>query len=535
MLPLIAGLLLAQPAHSGRLERQLDRYLEAVFAPEEPGATVIVIRDGEVLVRDAYGLADLELQVPMEAEHVLRIGSVTKQFTGAGIALLQQDGVLSVDDPVTRFLPDFDHKVTIRQLLHHTSGVFNYTDDWDYMAGNGIRRELSTDELIEVFADEPLRFEPGSEHEYSNSGYVLLGAVIERASGMPWHAFLGERIFEPLGMADTRGEPATALVPRKASGYEERGGSWHNASFLSMTQPHAAGALVSTVDDLARWSAALDGEELFTAETKRQMWSGTTAGDVDIDYGFGWDLVPVRGRLAQAHRGGVNGYSSRLVRVPSEGIFVAVLGNREDPDLIGHVADSLAAMTLGDPYPTFERITLDYAALSAVGGYYRVSEGVERLVRPDGAGGLVTVRGHGRPMRAAAHGPTAFHYPGTHTWFDFVVEDGEVVAMRMHDGDTEPVVAPRDRGLPVAIELSDEVLLQYQGKYSLREGFTLEVAVQDGQLAVTAPGQEPTLLAARSPTEFFTPELDATLSFEPDGSSFVLYEGGQEYPATRVE
>ena len=140
------------------------------------------------------------------------------------------------------------------------------TDDWDYMAGNGIRRELSTDELIEVFAAEPLRFEPGSEHEYSNPGYVLLGAVIERASGMPWDTFLSERIFEPLGMADTRGEPATALVPRKASGYEERGGSWHNASFLSMTQPHAAGALVSTVlDTVTRKERALLVQEQLVA------------------------------------------------------------------------------------------------------------------------------------------------------------------------------------------------------------------------------------------------------------------------------
>ncbi|MBT8103091.1 MAG: beta-lactamase family protein, partial [Gammaproteobacteria bacterium] len=257
-------LLLVLPAYSGGENYQA--WLDEAFPADGPGATVILVRDGDAIFRGAAGMANLELAVPMEPDHVLRIASITKQFTAAAILLLQDRGLLDVADDISQYLPDFPTQgehITIARLLSHTSGVFSFTDIPGYWHGDLIRTDRSVGEMIELFADQPMRFSPGTDFSYSNSGYTLLGAIIERVSGKTYAEFLRTEVFEPLGMDDTQ-YGGRHVVERRASGYEGHENQYFNALPISMTHPHAAGALLSTVDDLARWNTALFGGRLLS-------------------------------------------------------------------------------------------------------------------------------------------------------------------------------------------------------------------------------------------------------------------------------
>lgn len=290
-----------------------DDILADAYAADGPGAAAIVVREGEVLYRGARGMADLELGVALSPGQVFRLGSITKQFTAAAILLLAERGELALTDPIESFLPDYPtqgHTITLHHLLTHTSGVHSYTAIPGYMADGRIRADLTTDELVDVFDDSPMDFAPGERWSYSNSGYVLLGAVIEAVADVPYCAFLQHEIFAPLDLANTHcGEDD--LVPGRVEGYTERDGEWAHAAWLSMTQPHAAGALLSTVDDLARWNAALFDGELLAPESTTMIIEPVELNDGETSsYGYGLGVGTWLGEPLISHGGGIFGFST---------------------------------------------------------------------------------------------------------------------------------------------------------------------------------------------------------------------------------
>ncbi|NNF67273.1 MAG: beta-lactamase family protein [Gammaproteobacteria bacterium] len=311
-----------------------DSWLDDAFAAEGPGATVILVRDGEVLFRGAAGMANLELAVPMEPDHVLRIGSITKQITAAAILLLQDRGELDVTDDITKYLPDFPthgERITIAHLLSHTSGIFSFTDIPGYWRGDLIRTDHSVEQMIGLFADQPLQFPPGSDFSYSNSGYTLLGAIIERVSGKSYAEFLRTEMFEPLGIADTQYD-GLQVVNRRASGYQHNSDDQYvNALPISMTHAYAAGAILSTVDDLARWNAALFDGRLLSDESLSAMTTANRLTDGTMtEYGYGLYVRERDGYRTIGHTGGIHGFSTSALWLPDECIYAAVLVNLED-------------------------------------------------------------------------------------------------------------------------------------------------------------------------------------------------------------
>jgi CubicO group peptidase (beta-lactamase class C family) len=259
------------PDSDAKLAAALDAELQAVYKTSEPGAAVIVVRDGRTVLRKAYGMASLELGVPMKPEHLFRIGSITKQFTATAILLLAQQGKLSLQDPITKHLPEYpmhSQTITIEHLLTHTSGIRSYTgmpSFWKTMTLDG-----TVAEMIDTFKDEPLEFDPGSKWRYNNSGYFLLGAIIEKVSGKSYADFVKESIFAPVGMTHTFYGDVEPILPNRAAGYSKQGDAFVNASYISMKKPYAAGSLLSNVDDLALWDASLYTEKLLTADSKRR-------------------------------------------------------------------------------------------------------------------------------------------------------------------------------------------------------------------------------------------------------------------------
>lgn len=353
---------------------EIRSYLAETYAADRPGAAVVIMEKGKILHQAGYGLANVELDVPISNDTVFRIGSVTKQFTAAGIMLLQQRGQLSVSDPIRNYLPDYPthgHVITVEQLLTHTSGIMSYTDIPDYM-DSGIRNDLTTEELIDVFKNKPMDFAPGDKWNYSNSGYVLLGAIIEAVAGTSYEEFVATQISAPLGLIHTvYGGPK--LVPNRAAGYElDNDGNIVNARFLSMTQPHAAGSLLSTTGDLVKWHKVLTGGEFIHDDSYKQMTTPTLLNDGEsFPYGFGLGLELIRGRRLIAHGGGINGFRCYTMWLPDEDVYVAVLtnGGSDGPSPMT-VAKLTAAMLIGDPYPAKVPIDLDDNVLNKLTGKY---------------------------------------------------------------------------------------------------------------------------------------------------------------------
>jgi len=382
-----AAAALAGPERSGDLAARLDRIFAEAYPATGPGAAVIVVQDGKPILRKGYGLANVELSVPIAPEMVFRIGSVTKQFTAAAILKLVEAGKLSLSDEIGRFLPDFPthgRKITVEQLLTHTSGIKSVTGmpSWPPR----MREDWTLAQLIAFFQNEPFDFEPGTKWKYNNSGYHLLGAIIEKVSGKKYEDFLAEAIFRPLGLERTRYGSDAPIIPGRVEGYQRTPGGVVNAPYLSMTQPYAAGALVSTVDDLARWQAALDGNGFLSAESRRRMWTPVTLPDgTATRYGFGWGIWSCEGHAVVEHGGAINGFVSANMRWPDDHVYVAVLSNAtgpgRDPRMLALRAASLVA---GVPADDRKAATLEPAALDRLVGTYKDSDGDSWIVRRKG-------------------------------------------------------------------------------------------------------------------------------------------------------
>ena len=328
---------------------------DAIKSDSTIGLSIAVAEGDELLYSRGHGLANVELESAATAATVYRIGSITKQFTAAAVLLLAEAGKLELDDPLSKHLPDLpirQQEVTIRNLLQHTSGVKSFTELPSYRGL--MQRDVSHDDILARIAGLPLQFEPGEQYRYSNSGFYLLGIVIEKASGRSYEDFLQHHIFTPLEMDHTYYDRGAKIIPGRAQGYTRWGGVLRNARYLSMTQPFAAGALASTAEDLVLWQRALVNHRLLSEESFRQMTTpGALANGKPIEYGLGTLLRKRGGRLTIGHGGGINGFRSSLVYYPETKHTIVVLANSEGstPDRIarqvaevllkrGHTVDS---------------------------------------------------------------------------------------------------------------------------------------------------------------------------------------------------
>jgi D-alanyl-D-alanine carboxypeptidase len=363
------------------LIQTIDTLLQESYSSSEPGAAVIVVKNGKTILRKGQGMANLELEVPIEPDMVFRLGSITKQFTAIAILMLAEQGKLALDDSITKFLPDYPthgHLITIEFLLTHTSGIKNYTDipEWQPL----LRKDFSVQELIDFFKYQPMQFAPRTQWEYSNSGYILLGAIIEKVSGATYEQFIQQNIFGPLGMKQSYYDCPLRVTPRRVAGYAKGSEGYTNAVYLSMTQPYAAGSLSSTVDDLAIWDAALYTEKLLKQETLRQAFIPyRLKGGSSISYGYGWGISEYEGHRLIEHGGGIPGFSTQAIRIPNARVFVAVLTNNEgiSPELL---AFKIATSAIGRPYLEPTPVKLAPEILVQYEGVYQISALEERHI-----------------------------------------------------------------------------------------------------------------------------------------------------------
>jgi CubicO group peptidase (beta-lactamase class C family) len=385
--------LLAAPAARAVSNDDLARYADQLFSRAYPaggpGAAVLIVKDGQVVLRKGYGLANVELGVPMRPDMVFEIASLTKQFTAAAILLLQERGKLSVSDDITKYLPDYPthgRTITIENLLSHTSGIPNVTSLPEWWPQH--REDLTLPQLIALFKDKPLAFNPGERLAYSNSGYILLGAIIEKASGKSYEDFVEQEIFAPLGMKRSRYGHQNELVPDRATGYDQaEDGGYKAAEYISFTQAYAAGALLSTVDDLALWSEALTSEKLLRkVSLERMSTPAKLASGQPTIYAYGQGILEEDGMRIFEHGGGVPGFNSELVRMPAQHLVVIILANilREGPPPPPGLAYRVTLQALGKPVEERKAVALDPATLDDYVGAYRFDETTSRTITREG-------------------------------------------------------------------------------------------------------------------------------------------------------
>jgi D-alanyl-D-alanine carboxypeptidase len=522
-----------------------DAVLKQAIKPAGPGAAAIVVKDGKVVYRGAYGLANVEKKTPLQPDAVFRLGSVTKQFTSTAIMMLVEQGKVGLQDPIEKYLPGYPMQgkaITVEHLLTHTSGIQSYTDIPGYMA-NKVQADLTVQQLIDALKNEPMQFDPGTRYRYNNSGYGLLGAIIEKASGQTYAAYVASHIFKPLGMTHSFCGTDEPKVAKLAGGYSEGD---KPARPLSMTQPYAAGSLLSTVDDLAVWDAALYTEKLVKRASLERMWTpyklsdGTTNG-----YGYGWQMATLRGHRTMEHGGGIFGFATYVIRMPDDRAYVAVLCNTDNPAAPpSYLAKRLGAVVLGSPFAEQRAVTVDPKVLQGYAGVYAVDKGPRRTVTfEDGklfvqpAGGARTeIKPRSNVEFFVENRLPVFRFEadaaGKATALIVFQEEGGTPERATRVGD-----APPPRKEFAEIKVNPAIYDAYVGEYELAPGFILTVTREGDHLMTQATGQGKVEIFPYAETEFFLKVTDAQITFVkgPSGSvdSIVLHQGGRDLPAKR--
>lgn len=519
---------------TARMEQVVDSYVK----DGEFMGTVLVAQGSRKLLDKAYGSADLEWNVANTPETKFRLGSLTKQFTAVSILLLEERGKLSVDDPVSKYItgtPAAWARITLRHLLTHTSGIPNFTSLAEYPKLEPFPQK--PEQILAMFENKPLDFEPGTKMSYSNSGYVVLGMVIEKASGEAYAKFLQDNIFTPLGMKDSGYDSNRVVMPHRASGYTRGAKGFENAGYIDMTVPFSAGALYSTTGDLWKWEQGLFGGKVLKAESLKKMTTPFLN-----HYGFGVFVNEQNGRKEISHGGGIEGFNTHLAYYPDDGLTVVVLGNVNGA-APGTMGAKLAAVAHGEKVVLAgerKEMAMTPEALEAYVGTYDMAQGMKLYMRLDGD--HLTGQMSGQPQFPVfAEGGGKFFLKVVDAELEFVSDGaGKVTGVVLHQGGmdmkgerTSATVAER-----VEVAVPEAVLAEYPGRYQLQPGVELTITAEGRKLFGQVTGQPKYPLYGEGGDKFFFKVVDATVQFERDGAGKVkglkLHQGPVEIEAARA-
>ena len=516
---------------------RMSAVVQAQAAGDRFMGSVLVAKDATVVFEQSAGWANLEWKVAHTPATKFRIGSVTKQFTAAAVLLLAERGKLALDDPLAKFVPAAPETwkpVTVRQLLSHTGGVPSFTDIPDY-ATNKLRPETPAQSIAHV-TDKPLEFAPGEKFKYSNSGFVLLGWIVEVASGMSYEAFLRENIFRPLGMNDSGYDSSTAVIPQRASGYLPGPGGPTNAPYIDMHVPHGAGALYSTTADLHRWTQGLFGGRLLAAASLEQMIT-----PVKSNYAFGLTVATVKGRKVISHGGGIEGFNAQLAYYPESKVTVVVLANING-SASAEIAEQLAALTFGETVTLpaeRKEVEVPVAVLRNYVGVYQLGPRVTNTVRL--MDGRLTTQLTGQPrLPIFPESERKFFLKVVDAQVEFVADEQGHVTHLLQSQGGRTQKAPRISETVIertAIALPRATLASYVGTYELRPGFALAITLEGDQLMAQATGQGKNPLFPEAETKFFLQVVDAQVDFLKDAAGvvthLVLHQNGRDLTGAR--
>ncbi len=336
----------SQTYSSEKLATEVEQYMKASVAHDYFSGSILIAREGKVLFSKGYGMANYELQVANRINTVFLIGSLTKQFTSMAIMQLAEQGKLNISDSFCKYIdncPEIWKSITIKNLLTHTSGIFNVSKlpDWDE---KHCVQPYTNLEVINLVKDMPLQFSPGKKFKYSNTNYILLGLIIEKVSGKTYSEYLDEKIIKPVGMKNTLVFDPSTIILNKANGYYTNLNSFINAPYENITLKSSSGTLYSTVEDLLLWEQALYTDKLLSKKGMEEIFT-----PVKDNYGYGWEIRDKFGKVTHGHSGSLNGFSSYMLRFPTEKITIIVLSNNNEANAT-KVAHQLSSIVFEKPY-----------------------------------------------------------------------------------------------------------------------------------------------------------------------------------------
>ncbi len=523
------------------MSTEFDKLLSAQFKTDETGCAALVAIKGQIVYKKAFGMANLELNVPMQPDMVFRIGSMTKQFTAVAILQLMEQGKLSLQDDITKFIPDYPtqaYKITIENLLTHTSGIKSYTDGPEFM--KFIKEDLKPEELIDKFKNLPMEFAPGTKWNYSNSGFFLLGYIIEKVSGMKYQDYIEQNLFRPAGMTNSLYGSDRKIIKNRAYPYQADGDNVVNADYMSMLLPYSAGSLMSTVEDLYKWNRALLSNKFVKRETLEKAWTEFKLSDgKGTHYGYGWFLSQVQGSPSIEHGGGINGYLTNGIFLPKEDVFVAVFSNNtaKGPDA---VSTKMAAIAIGKPYVRTET-PVPAEMIDQYPGVYDDENGTLRMITKEGTQ-LFSQRSGGEKLKIKQFAPDKFFFDDYLTVLTFKRDaSGSIISADLDDRAEITIYKKTDKPVPshVEIKLEPEVLTNYTGEFELSPGFVIAVTLEGDRIFTQATGQSKVEIYPESDTKFFLKVFDAQLEFVKDESGkfnkMILHQGGRDIEGKRVK
>ncbi|WP_397446555.1 serine hydrolase [Polaribacter sp. R77954] len=542
ILPIILLFILAHSSIAQKLSKEFDALMAETFKDDGPGAVALVIKDEKVLYRKAFGMANLELGVKMKPENIFRIGSITKQFTASAILKLRDDGKLDLDDDITKYVkeyPTHGYEITIKHLLTHTSGIKSYTGmkEWD---GEVRKKDFTPEELIEFFKYQPMDFKPGEEWRYNNSAYFILGYIIEVVSGMSYEEYIESTFFNPLEMTSSYYGSTSRIIRNRAYGYDKNDDGYINADFLSMTQPYAAGSLLSTIDDLYNWYSAVMDDKVISKASREEAHSSYKLNSGEkTGYGYGWGIGNIQGSPMISHGGGINGYLTSSMFLPEEQLFVAVFSNCNcNPP--GNIATKMAAMAVGKPFD-WKPITLSDDLLKEYEAVYESDKEEQRIITfKDGQ--LSSLRTGGSKYKIYPFEKDKFFFDGggvTTLHFDRN-SDREIVSVTSKSTGYDVEWKRTNKPIPSIekIELDNAITDRYLGKYELAPNFILSIFKEEGKMFAQATGQNKIEIIPFEENKFSLVDVDVKLTFNMDEkgevNSLTLHQGGDN-EAKKIE
>lgn len=540
-----------------------DSIMKENYKPEEPGAVLLIAKDGHPIFEKAYGMADLELRILNRTGYNFEIGSNTKQFTAVAILQLVQKGKLNLQDDLHKYLSWYNthgRHITIENLLTHTSGIPSYTEDSGF--AEVIMKDISKDSAMRRVAKDSLLFEPGTDWSYSNTGFFLLGMIIEKVTGTTYEGYVQKHILDPLHMDHTY-FGSNKVIPRLVEGYAPDGGNGftHSVS-MSWSWPYAAGEMISNVNDLLKWDNALYMNKIVSDKLLEKAWTSYTLKDgTKTGYGYGWVITDYRGVHFIWHDGGISGFLSILIRIPEQHLYVALLSNtvKVSPGMPAlQIAFHVAGHPLKRP-PSIKpntELLKDYTGVykvHAMGGRVTGNYGQEKIysniTQKEDTLFIQRTGGSKSPLVPIAKDIFISSVNGNdslfYTTYHFIRKNNRTVTAIwikpfLNIGMTR--IRPKTN-LPLPetkkpIQLSSEVLQQYAGKYNYKSVFSITVTVKGDKIYAKGDGQEATQILAENKTKFYFKVVDAQIEFKKDDNGKVtgltLYQAGK-YEFEKVE
>src|SRR5215211_5752066 len=508
--------------------------------------SALVAENGKVTYKGAYGLANMEWNIPNTSDTKFRLGSITKQFTATVIMQLVEQGKIKLDAKLSDYLPEYrkdvGNKVTIHHLLTHTSGIPSYTAQPGFFE-NVSRNPYKVEDFVKKYASGDLQFEPGSKFSYNNSGYFLLGAIIERVTGKPYEQVLKENIFDPVGMKNTGYDHHDTIIPKRASGYSKTPDGYTNALYLDMSIPYAAGSLYSTVEDLYLWDQALYTDKVLSAQSKALMYKPFLE-----NYAYGWVVMNASFKQNDQpvqvirHGGGINGFSTTILRFPNEKNLIVMLDNTGSD--VDRLADSIAKILYNQPYeppkisivPVLDKTIAEKGIEAGIAQYRDLK--AKQAATYDFAEPELNQLGYlllrsGKPREAIEIFKLNVEaYPQAFNTYDSLAEAYMTInerelaiqnykkSLELNANNTNAVeVLKRLEKAPVVVDA--KVFDTYVGEYEVGPGFVMRVFREGDKFMTQATGQQPFEIFPESETTFYPRAFVAKLTFVKDADGKV--------------